>query len=70
MSVAVRIENEIYEAAKKSAGAEFRTVPGQVNYWAMIGKVALENPDLPIEFIRETLAAKKQGAFEPFEFEK
>jgi len=70
MSVAVRIENEIYEAAKKSAEAEYRTVPGQVNYWAMIGKVALENPDLPIEFIRDTLAAKKQGDFEPFEFEK
>jgi hypothetical protein len=33
----------------------------------MIGKVALENPDLPIEFIRDTLAAKKQGDFEPFE---
>jgi len=70
MSIAVRIQDEIYEAAKKSAPAEWRTIPGQVNYWAMIGKTALENPDLPIEFIRDILVAKKQGDFEPFEFEK
>lgn len=68
MSVAIRIDNELYEEAKRSAGAECRTVPLQVAYWAKIGKAALDNPDLPIEFIRDTLAARKQGVFEPFEF--
>ncbi len=68
MSVAIRIDNELYEEAKRSAEAECRTVPLQVIYWAKIGKAALDNPDLPIEFIRDTLSARKQGDFEPFSF--
>jgi hypothetical protein len=68
MSVAIRIDNKLYEEAKRSAEAECRTVPLQVVYWAKIGKAALDNPDLPIEFIRDTLAARKQGEFEHFEF--
>ena len=68
MSVAIRIDNELYKEAKRSAEAECRTVPLQVIYWAKIGKAALDNPDLPIEFIRDTLSARKQGEFEPFEF--
>lgn len=68
MSVAIRIDDELYEEAKRSAEAECRTVPLQVIYWAKIGRAALDNPDLPVEFIRDILAAKKQGAFESFEF--
>ena len=68
MSIAIRIDDELYEEAKRSAQVECRTIPLQVAYWAKIGKAALDNPDLPIEFIRDTLAAKKQGQFEPFKF--
>ncbi|MDD4599639.1 MAG: hypothetical protein PHQ46_01040 [Negativicutes bacterium] len=68
MSIAIRIDEELYEEAKKTAAAEFRTVPLQVAFWAKIGKVALENPDLPIEFIRDILIAKTQKKSEPFEF--
>ena len=68
MSVAIRIDDELYKEAKKSAAAECRTVPLQVIYWAKIGRAALDNPDLPIEFIRDILAAKKQGDYAPFEF--
>lgn len=68
MNIAIRIDDELYNAARKSAEAENRTVPQQVTYWARIGKAALDNPDLPGEFIRDILAAKKQGEFEPFEF--
>jgi hypothetical protein len=70
MSTAIRIDDELYEEAKRSAEAECRTVPLQVAYWAKIGKAALDNPDLPIELIRDTLAAKKQKSFEPFEFDE
>lgn len=68
MSVAIRIDDELYEEAKRSAEAECRTVPLQVTYWAKIGRAALDNPDLPVEFIRDILAAKKQGDYKPFEF--
>jgi hypothetical protein len=67
MSIAIRIDKELYEEAKQSATAEFRTPPLQISYWARIGKTALENPDLPIEFIRDVLVAKQQK-LESFEF--
>ena len=67
MSVAIRIDDELYKHAKESAAAEFRTVPLQVAYWAKIGKAALDNPDMPIEFIRDVLIAKELKS-EPFEF--
>lgn len=67
MSIAIRIDDELYEDAKRTAAAEFRTVPLQVAYWAKIGKAALDNPDLPIEFIRDLLVAKMQKS-ESFEF--
>lgn len=67
MSIAIRIDKELYEAAKRTAAAEYRTVPLQVAFWANIGKIALDNPDLPIEFIRDMLISKAQKS-EPFEF--
>jgi len=68
MSTAIRIDDDLYREAKRSAEAESRTVPLQVAYWARIGKAALDNPDLPGEFIRDILASRKQDEFEPFEF--
>ena len=68
MSIPIRIDEELYEEAKKSAAAECRTVPLQIAYWAKIGKVSLENPDLPGALIKDILAAKQGGEFEPFEF--
>jgi hypothetical protein len=67
MSIAIRIDEELYEDAKRTAAAEYRTVPLQVAFWAKIGKVALDNPDLPIEFIKDMLIAKEQKS-ESFEF--
>ncbi len=67
MSIAIRIDKDLYDEAKQSAAAEFRTPPLQITYWAKIGKTALENPDLPIEFIRDVLVAKMQKS-ENFEF--
>lgn len=71
MSVPIRIDQEIYDAAKKVAKAECRSVPGQIEFWAKIGKCALDNPDLPIEFLTEVLIAKNQdpSLAEPFIFE-
>lgn len=71
MSVPIRIHKEIYNDAKKVAAAEYRTIPHQIEYWAKIGKCALENPDLPIEFIVDTLISMHQdrSLAEPFNFE-
>jgi hypothetical protein len=55
MGVPIRISNEMYNEAKKTAKAEFRSIPNQIEFWARIGKCALDNPDLPVEFLIETL---------------
>lgn len=70
MSIAIRIDEELYDQAKRTALAESRTVPLQIAYWAKLGKLALENPDLPIEFIRDILIAKSMNEHEPFSFEE
>lgn len=71
MGIAIRISDEIYQGAQKTATAEFRSVPQQIEMWARIGKCALENPDLPIDFIRELITSKNQdrSLAEPFVFE-
>jgi len=57
----VRIEDTLYGQARAQAKAEHRTIAGQIEYWAIIGRTALDNPDLPIDFIRELLVVR-QGA--------
>ena len=57
MSVSVRIDDTLVEQARAAAKAEFRTVQGQIEFWAKVGRAALDNPDLPASFIAETLMA-------------
>jgi len=61
MGMPVRIDNLLYEQAKKEAKAEHRTIAGQIEFWALIGKAALDNPDLPIDFVRDLMVAKAEG---------
>ena len=71
MGVPIRIDELIYNEAKKVARSEYRSIPNQIEFWANLGKCALENPDLPIEFIKDTLMSKRQdrSLAEPFQFE-
>lgn len=66
MSISIRIDDDLYETAKIRAKAEMRSIPQQVTYWAKVGRAALDNPDLPIEFVRDTLLAMEEES-EPFE---
>ncbi len=61
MSTSVRINDSLYSEAKAHAQAECRTVAGQIEFWARVGKAALDNPDLPIDFIRDILVARAEG---------
>lgn len=67
MSISIRIDDALYESAKIRAKAEMRSIPQQVAYWAKVGRAALDNPDLPVEFIRDTLVGMEEES-EPFEF--
>jgi len=54
-TVSVRIDGSLVTAARAAAKAEFRTLQGQLEFWAKVGRAALDNPDLPASFIAESL---------------
>lgn len=54
-TVSVRLDEELVRAARAAAKAEYRTVQGQVEFWAKVGHAALDNPDLPVSFVAESL---------------
>jgi len=73
MSMPVRIDDKLYEQAKAASKGECRTIAGQLGFWAKVGKAALDNPNLPTEFVRELLIARAEDrkqltAFEPGQF--
>ena len=55
MSIAVRISDELIKEAKTLSKVENRSVTGQIEYWAKIGKIAEQNPTLSFELIKEIL---------------
>jgi len=55
MATAVRISKELVSEAKKYSRIEHRSVTGQIEHWAKIGKCAEENPDLTYSLIKEIL---------------
>ncbi|NMM36116.1 MAG: ParD-like family protein [Glaciimonas sp.] len=61
MGMPVRIDDVLYEMARAQAKAERRTIAGQIEFWALLGRTALDNPDLPIDFVRDLLIAGAEG---------
>lgn len=57
ITTSIRIDQKLYDQARDDAAIEHRTIAGQVEYWAKIGRAALDNPDLPVSFIAESLAS-------------
>lgn len=56
-TTSIRIDQSLYEQAKADAAAEHRTIAGQIEFWAKVGRAALDNPDLPVSFIAESLVS-------------
>ena len=71
MTTTVRLSDKIVNEAKIYAKVENRSTAKQIEYWAILGRMATENPDLPIEFIKNTLFGieqAKNGQTEPYQF--
>lgn len=60
-STSVRIDKKLCDQARSEALAEHRTLAGQIEYWAKVGRAALDNPDLPIGFIAESLISMAES---------
>ena len=69
MAIAVRLPDDLVSDAKKLANNHFRSMPKQIEYYYQLGKIAEEDPDLPISFIKDILTAKQEKSI-PFEFDK
>jgi hypothetical protein len=73
MATAVKLSESIVSDAKIMSKAFNRSVAGQIEYWARIGKIVEENPDLTYEFIKNILISQQEAKakrLEPYTFDK
>ncbi len=71
MAVPMKLSDDLVEDAKVTAAVEHRSVPKQIEHWARIGKAVLENPDMPLRMIQDTLLSLeevKAGQVAPYQF--
>ena len=55
MSIAIRISDTLITDAKKYSRIDHRSLTGQIEHWAKIGKSAEENSELTYSQIKEIL---------------
>jgi hypothetical protein len=60
MATAVKLSDDLYEKAKIQSKVFKRSIAGQIEYWAKIGQMIEENPDLPLPFIQDILVGREQ----------
>lgn len=65
MPTAVRISEELVFEAKKMSKVEHRSITGQIEHWARIGKIAEENPNLTYDLIKEILLGVEELEYGP-----
>ena len=71
MSIAVKISDDLVAKAKIRSKVFKRSVAGQIEYWAKIGQIVEDNPDLPLPLIQDILIGKeeiKSGLGTPYVF--
>ncbi len=52
MTVSIRLDEDLEVAARVASKAHRRSLAKQVSYWADIGRIAEEYPDLPFDIIK------------------
>jgi hypothetical protein len=55
MASAVRVSEELLKDARKFSRIDHRSLAGQIEHWARMGKCVEENPDLTFAMIKEIL---------------
>ncbi len=60
MATAVKVSDDLFEKAKIKSKIFKRSIAGQIEYWAKIGQMVEENPDLPLPFIQDILVGREQ----------
>ena len=71
MAKAIKLSEKLVDDATINGLVQHRSPPKQIEYWASIGKIAEENPDLPFTFIKGILigiAEVNAGEVSGYEF--
>ncbi len=71
MATAVRVSEDLLNEARKYSRVDHRSITGQIEHWARIGKCAEENPDLTYDLIKEILIGieeLEQGEMTEYKF--
>ena len=71
MTTAVRVSDELVREARIFSKIDQRSLTGQIEHWAKIGKCAEENPDLTYNLIKDILiglAEFEQGESSEYKF--
>ena len=57
MAQSIRLDDDFVSDIKVHASVAHRSIPRQIEYWAKIGRMVEENPDLPFSFVKDVLLA-------------
>jgi len=71
MATAVKVSDDLFDKARIKSKVFKRSIAGQIEYWAKIGQMIEENPDLPLPFIQDVLIGReeiKAGQGTPYVF--
>jgi hypothetical protein len=55
MGTAIRVSDKLIKRARIASAVEHRSLTGQIEYWARIGRCAEENPELTFHLIKDIL---------------
>jgi len=72
MATAIKLSDQLVSDAALNGKAQHRSTPKQIEYWARIGKIADENPDLPLGFVKGVLTGieeVKAGKVSEYQFD-
>ena len=61
MSKAIKLSDQLVADATRYAKVFHRSPPKQIEHWATIGRVAEENPDLPLRFVINILMGLEEA---------
>jgi len=70
--VTVELSNDFVNEAAIIATTMQRSLAMQIEHWAKLGKIAEENPDLPMAFVKDILVSLQQvetGDISEYKFE-
>ena len=71
MTTAVRVSDKLMKEARLVSAVDNRSVTGQIEHWAKIGKCAEETPELTYSLIKDILVGAEeldQGESSEYEF--